>query len=69
MSSAIVRARRRDLMTIRDAAGELGVHRETIVRAIETGRLRATKPTGHWFAIRRPDFEAFIDSNPMGGRS
>ena len=69
MSSAIVRARRRDLMTIRDAAGELGVHRETIVRAIETGRLRATKLTGHRFVIRRPDFEAFIDSNPMDGRS
>ena len=69
MSSAPPSARLRQLMSIQDVAWELGVHRETVLRAIESGRLRATKPTGHRIVIRRADFESFVDSNPMGERS
>lgn len=50
------------------AAERLGVHRSTLVRYIEEGRLPARKlPTGH-YRIRREDLDKLVDQGELPER-
>lgn len=52
-----------DRLTVRQVAVLSGYSEKTVYRAIEAGRLRATKPATH-LRIERADYEEWMDSQP-----
>ncbi len=60
-----------DLLTIRQAARELGIHRQTVYQAIRRGNLPAVEVLDR-VAVRRADIEAYKQRQarvgPQGGR-
>lgn len=48
-----------DFLYAREAAPYCRVHRGTIYRWIEEGRIRATKVGGRWY-VRRSDLDTFL---------
>ena len=60
-----------ELLTIRQVAQELGIHRQTVYQAIRRGNLPAVTVLEH-VAVRRADVEAYKERQarvgPHGGR-
>ena len=52
-----------DRLTVRQVSALSGYAEKTVYRAIDAGRLRATKPATHW-RIERTDYEQWMDSQP-----
>lgn len=53
-------------LTVNEICGLLKVERDTVVRWIESGQLRAFKPGGgRFWRIRRADFQRFVKGRPI----
>ncbi len=49
-------------MNARDLAAALKVDVQTIRRLLKSGNLKAYKPTGQGWMVKRADFEAYLES-------
>ena len=56
-----------EFLTVNEIAALLKVKRDTVVRWIMAGRLKALKPGGgRFWRIRRADFQRFLKFNQRG---
>jgi len=63
---AYVEEKMSDFLTVKDISSLVKVSRQTVVRWIRAGKLRALKPGGRLWRVRRSEFQRFV--KPLVGR-
>ncbi len=55
-----------EILTVEEVAAELKVRRETILRYVHAGELKAAR-LGRVYRVRREDLDAFLQQRGAGG--